>query len=114
MIIHVMTGHRQTCVRSETLFVFDARPKANAMANQAKGAGTIDHGFYVYFSFVTHRMKPGYERQDFYKNTRFEFLGVDNIHVVRESHRKLCEQCHPFHVNEGDNQVGYIHPTFWT
>jgi hypothetical protein len=70
--------------------VFDARPKANAMANQAKGAG--------------------YERQDIYKNTRFKFLGIDNIHVVRDSHRKLYEQCHPFNINEGNNQVPFSTP----
>ena len=57
------------------------------MANQAKGAG--------------------YERQDIYKNTRFKFLGIDNIHVVRDSHRKLYEQCHPFNINEGNNQVPF-------
>lgn len=78
---------REACPRSETLFVFDARPKANAMANQAKGAG--------------------YERQDIYKNTRFKFLGIDNIHVVRDSHRKLYEQCHPFNINEGNNQTAW-------
>lgn len=48
---------------------------------------------------------PGYERQDIYKKTQFKFLGVDNIHVIRESHRKLCEQCHPFNINEGEDQV---------
>ncbi len=60
------------------------------MANQAKGAG--------------------YERQDIYKNTRFKFLGIDNIHVVRDSHRKLYEQCHPFNLNEGNNQVPFPTP----
>lgn len=84
---HLLRIIREACPRSETLFVFDARPKANAMANQAKGAG--------------------YERQDIYKNTRFKFLGIDNIHVMRDSHRKLYEQCHPFNINEGNNQTAW-------
>ncbi|KAL6065703.1 Myotubularin-related protein 2 [Balamuthia mandrillaris] len=65
---------------SETLYLMDARPKANAMANQmAKGAG--------------------YEREDVYKDTKFKFLNIDNIHVMRESQRRILLQCYPSLMN---------------
>eukprot|EP01117_Protostelium_nocturnum_P015191 TRINITY_DN5858_c0_g3_i1.p1 TRINITY_DN5858_c0_g3~~TRINITY_DN5858_c0_g3_i1.p1 ORF type:complete len:1023 (+),score=305.38 TRINITY_DN5858_c0_g3_i1:105-3173(+) len=55
------------------LFVMDARPKVNAIANQAKGSG--------------------YENMAAYKNTTLKFLGIDNIHVVRTSLNKLQSLC---------------------
>ncbi|KAL6049666.1 Myotubularin-related protein 2 [Balamuthia mandrillaris] len=61
---------------SETLYLMDARSKANAMA---KGAG--------------------YEREAVYKDTKFEFLNIDNIHVMRESQRRILLQCYPSLMN---------------
>ena len=61
---------------SKFLYVLDARPKANAVANQAIGAG--------------------YERVEIYRATKFKFLGIDNIHVMRESYRKVCMACSPY------------------
>jgi hypothetical protein len=55
------------------LYILDARPKANAMANQAKGAG--------------------YESPQHYKNTTIEFLNIENIHVMRESQKKIWDLC---------------------
>ncbi|KAL7747156.1 phosphatidylinositol-3-phosphatase ymr1 [Sorochytrium milnesiophthora] len=51
--------------------LIDARPMANAMANTAKGAGT--------------------ENMEYYKNCRKVYLGIDNIHVMRDSLAKLAE-----------------------
>ena len=58
---------------NKTLYILDARPKTNAMANQAKGAG--------------------YENTQFYKNTVIEFLNIDHIHVMRDSHKRLQALC---------------------
>ena len=55
---------------SGTLVVFDARPKINAMANQAKGAG--------YENIVKG-----------YKGCKIKFLDIDNIHAIRNSYRTL-------------------------
>lgn len=48
-----------------TNIIIDARPTKNAYANSVKGAGT--------------------ENMTYYKNCRKEYLGIDNIHVMRSS-----------------------------
>lgn len=55
--------------QSHKLFIMDARPMANAVANKAKGGG--------------------YESEDAYQNSEVIFLDIHNIHVMRESLRKL-------------------------
>lgn len=54
-----------------TNLIIDARPTTNAMANVAKGAGT--------------------ENMDHYKEGKKAYLGVDNIHVMRDSLNKVVE-----------------------
>ncbi|XP_074621963.1 phosphatidylinositol-3,5-bisphosphate 3-phosphatase MTMR2-like isoform X2 [Acropora palmata] len=61
--------------RGHKLLIMDARPKINALANQAKGGG--------------------YEVQENYQNTELVFLDIANIHVMRESQRKLKDICFP-------------------
>ncbi|TPX69050.1 hypothetical protein SpCBS45565_g02646 [Spizellomyces sp. 'palustris'] len=51
--------------------IIDARPTANAMAQTALGAGT--------------------ESVDNYRGCKISFLGIDNIHVVRDSMNKVIE-----------------------
>ncbi|KAI8906549.1 protein-tyrosine phosphatase-like protein [Powellomyces hirtus] len=51
--------------------IIDARPTANAMAQTALGAGT--------------------ENVENYRGCKISFLGIDNIHVVRDSMNKLME-----------------------
>lgn len=55
--------------QSHKLFIMDARPMPNAIANKAKGGG--------------------YESEDAYQNAELVFLDIHNIHVMRESLRKL-------------------------
>ncbi|XP_066920210.1 myotubularin-related protein 2-like [Clytia hemisphaerica] len=57
------------------LFIMDARPKINAVANQAKGGG--------------------YEDIEKYQNTELVFLDIANIHVMRDSLRKLKDMVYP-------------------
>lgn len=45
--------------------------KINAMANRATG--------------------KGYENENFYENIKFQFLGIENIHVMRSSLAKMLE-----------------------
>ncbi|MEQ2201682.1 Myotubularin- protein 6, partial [Xenoophorus captivus] len=56
---------------SRFVYVMDTRPKLNALANRAAG--------------------KGYENEDNYSNIRFQFVGIENIHVMRASLQKLLE-----------------------
>uniref|UniRef100_UPI00398E601C phosphatidylinositol-3,5-bisphosphate 3-phosphatase MTMR8 isoform X3 n=1 Tax=Pristiophorus japonicus TaxID=55135 RepID=UPI00398E601C len=58
---------------SSFMYVVDTRPKLNAMANRAAG--------------------KGYENEDNYSNIRFQFVGIENIHVMRNSLQKFLEVC---------------------
>ena len=55
---------------SNKLYIVDARPKINAIANVAMGGG--------------------YEHDDNYLNTEFSFLDIGNIHVMRERRPLPC------------------------
>uniref|UniRef100_A0A3P8ZU59 Myotubularin related protein 7a n=1 Tax=Esox lucius TaxID=8010 RepID=A0A3P8ZU59_ESOLU len=57
--------------RSDFMYVVDTRPKLNAMANRAAG--------------------KGYENEDNYSNIKFHFVGIENIHVMRNSLQKMLE-----------------------
>ncbi|XP_026768088.1 myotubularin-related protein 2 isoform X2 [Pangasianodon hypophthalmus] len=61
--------------QSHKLFIFDARPSSNAAANKMKGGGC--------------------ESEDAYQNAELVFLDIHNIHVMRESLRKLKEVVYP-------------------
>ncbi|KAH8826937.1 protein-tyrosine phosphatase-like protein [Flagelloscypha sp. PMI_526] len=54
-----------------TNLIIDARPTVNAFANSAKGAGT--------------------ENMDHYKEGKKAYLGIDNIHQMRDSLNKVVE-----------------------
>lgn len=56
---------------TSTNLIIDARPTTNAMANVAKGAGT--------------------ENMEYYKGCKKSYLGIDNIHVMRDSLNKLTD-----------------------
>ncbi|KAL2077420.1 hypothetical protein ACEWY4_026924 [Coilia grayii] len=60
---------------SQFMYVVDTRPKLNAMANRAAG--------------------KGYENEDNYANIRFQFMGIENIHVMRNSQQRLLEASEP-------------------
>ncbi|KAJ1021839.1 hypothetical protein NDA16_003602 [Ustilago loliicola] len=54
-----------------TNLIVDARPTTNAMANVAKGAGT--------------------ENMEYYKGCKKSYLGIENIHVMRDSLNKVTD-----------------------
>ena len=56
---------------TSTNLIIDARPAANAMANVAMGAGT--------------------ENMESYKTGKKAYLGIDNIHVMRNSLKTIAE-----------------------
>ncbi|OBS58006.1 hypothetical protein A6R68_10874, partial [Neotoma lepida] len=60
---------RETNRQISKLTIYDARPSVNAVANKATGGG--------------------YESDDAYHNAELSFLDIHNIHVMRESLKKL-------------------------
>ncbi|XP_055749476.1 myotubularin-related protein 7-like isoform X2 [Salvelinus fontinalis] len=56
---------------SDYIYVVDTRPKLNAMANRAAG--------------------KGYENEDHYTNIKLQFIGIENIHVMRNSQQKIID-----------------------
>lgn len=77
--------------QSHRIFIFDARPKLNSMVNVVSGGG--------------------YESEDVYTNAEFNFLDIHNIHVMRESLRKVREMCFP--VIDDAKWLSNIEATGW-
>ncbi|XP_067949340.1 myotubularin-related protein 2-like [Watersipora subatra] len=73
------------------LCIMDARPKVNAIANGARGGG--------------------YENSELYHNAKIIFLNIHNIHVMRESLRKLKEICHP--TRNDKHWLSHVESTQW-
>ncbi|KAG2456740.1 MTMR6 protein, partial [Polypterus senegalus] len=68
---HMLQAISRANPNSRFMYVMDTRPKLNALANRAAG--------------------KGYENEDNYLNIRFQFVGIENIHVMRSSLQKLLE-----------------------
>ncbi|KAL5011392.1 hypothetical protein ScPMuIL_009943 [Solemya velum] len=77
--------------RSHKLHIMDARPSVNALANKAKGGG--------------------YENEEAYQNAEVTFLDIHNIHVMRESLRKLKDVCFP--TVDDNRWLSNIESTHW-
>jgi len=77
--------------QSHRIYIYDARPKVNAVANMAKGGG--------------------YENEDTYTHAEFVFLDIHNIHVMRESLRKVKEMCFP--VIDDSKWLSNLEATHW-
>ncbi|KAA0704603.1 Myotubularin-related protein 6 [Triplophysa tibetana] len=68
---HMLQAISKANYNNRCIYVMDTRPKLNALANRAAG--------------------KGYENEDNYINIRFQFVGIENIHVMRGSLQKLLE-----------------------
>ena len=77
--------------QSHRIFITDARPKVNAMVNIANGGG--------------------YENEDIYPSAELHFLDIHNIHVMRESLRKVKDMCFP-HI-EDQRWLSNLEATNW-
>lgn len=51
--------------------------------------------FFFFFFFILQAKGGGYESEDAYQNAELVFLDIHNIHVMRESLRKLKEIVYP-------------------
>lgn len=86
-----ITSIMDSNAQASKIFIMDARPNANAIANKAKGGG--------------------YESEDVYQNVEIIFLDIHNIHVMRESLRKLKEICFP--ANDDQKWLSAVESTLW-
>ncbi|KAG9338928.1 hypothetical protein JZ751_024318 [Albula glossodonta] len=73
------------------LTIYDARPNVNAVANKATGGG--------------------YEGEDAYQNAELVFLDIHNIHVMRESLKKLKDIVYP--QVEESHWLSSLESTHW-
>jgi len=87
LIQYIMDANAQ----SHRIYIYDARPKVNAVANKAKGGG--------------------YEDEDSYQNAELVFLDIHNIHVMRESLRKVKDMCFP--VIDDQRWLSNLEATQW-
>ncbi|GAU97135.1 hypothetical protein RvY_08487 [Ramazzottius varieornatus] len=74
------------------LCIMDARPLVNAAANKAKGGG--------------------YESEENYPSSDLVFLDIHNIHVMRESLRKVREMCTP-RIEDPNHFYSNLEATHW-
>ncbi|XP_036160615.1 myotubularin isoform X4 [Myotis myotis] len=82
---------RETNRQISKLTIYDARPNVNAVANKATGGG--------------------YESDDAYHNTELFFLDIHNIHVMRESLKKVKDIVYP-NVEES-HWLSSLESTHW-
>ena len=77
--------------QSHKIYIMDARPHPNAVANKARGGG--------------------YESEENYVNAEISFLDIHNIHVMRESLKKMKEFCFP--IIDDQRCYSSIESTHW-
>jgi len=87
LLQHILDANAQ----SHRIYIYDARPKVNAEANKLKGGG--------------------YETEEPYPNAELVFLDIHNIHVMRESLRKVKEMCFP--VIDDAKWLSNLEQTAW-
>ncbi|KAJ8028352.1 Myotubularin-related protein 2 [Holothuria leucospilota] len=76
---------------SHKIVIMDARPSVNATANKARGGG--------------------YESEEVYTFAEVMFLDIHNIHVMRESLRKLKDIC--YHTVDDAHWLSNLESTHW-
>ena len=78
---------------SKNLFIYDCRPRLNAMANRLNGGG--------------------YENMDHYDNVDLTFCEIDNIHKARNSLNSLYSLCLSEKINENNKFWSAVDSTGW-
>jgi len=78
---------------SKNLFIYDCRPKLNAMANRLNGGG--------------------YENMDHYDNVDLTFCEIDNIHKARNSLNAMYSLCLSEKINDNNRFWASVDGTGW-
>ncbi|XP_072995261.1 phosphatidylinositol-3-phosphatase myotubularin-1-like [Typha latifolia] len=84
----------QTNRSRRKLYIVDARPRKNALANGAKGGGS--------------------ESSSNYFQSEVFFLGIENIHVMRESLNRLREYVDTHGTTSSDGMSSFLRTGGWT
>uniref|UniRef100_A0A8D3D5K3 Myotubularin related protein 7a n=1 Tax=Scophthalmus maximus TaxID=52904 RepID=A0A8D3D5K3_SCOMX len=72
--------------RSDFMYVVDTRPKVRPLKSILKHPGSLN-------AIANRAAGKGYENEDNYSNIKFQFIGIENIHVMRNSQQKMLEVC---------------------
>lgn len=75
----------KTNPNAKKVLVIDARSQMAAFGNKAKGGG--------------------FEQEQHYVNCKVEFWGIDNIHAVRDSYKKLFTLCESYHQTKDNKKI---------
>ena len=78
---------------SKNLYIYDCRPKLNAMANRLNGGG--------------------YENMDHYDNVDLTFCEIDNIHKARNALNSLYSLCLSDKINDNNKFWASVDSTGW-
>ena len=78
---------------SKNLFIYDCRPKLNAMANRLNGGG--------------------YENMDHYDNVDLTFCEIDNIHKARNALNGMYSLCLSEKINDNNRFWASVDSTGW-
>ncbi|XP_064637121.1 myotubularin-related protein 8-like isoform X3 [Lineus longissimus] len=77
--------------QSKFMYVVDTRPKQN-LSDQSSMWTTLQTMTLIN-AMANKAAGKGYENENFYSDIKFQFLGIENIHVMRNSLQKLTDVC---------------------
>ncbi|XP_030489489.2 phosphatidylinositol-3-phosphatase myotubularin-1 [Cannabis sativa] len=83
-----------TGVKRRKLYIADARPRKNALANGAMGGGSESSSNYFHSEIV--------------------FFGIDNIHAMRESFARLRDYLDTYGATSSDGMSSFLRHGGWT
>uniref|UniRef100_A0A7N0V5W1 phosphatidylinositol-3,5-bisphosphate 3-phosphatase n=1 Tax=Kalanchoe fedtschenkoi TaxID=63787 RepID=A0A7N0V5W1_KALFE len=88
------TKHYSLRGSSRKLYIADARPRKNALANGAMGGGS--------------------ESSSNYSQSEIVFFGIDNIHAIRDSLARLRDYLDTYGATSSDGMSSFLRHSGWT
>nr|XP_020758652.1 myotubularin-related protein 6 isoform X2 [Odocoileus virginianus texanus] len=85
---HLLQAISKANPANRYMYVMDTRPRHRV---QSWWATQKDIGRIILNAMANRAAGKGYENEDNYSNIRFQFVGIENIHVMRSSLQKLLE-----------------------
>ncbi|XP_052517287.1 myotubularin-related protein 7 isoform X1 [Budorcas taxicolor] len=82
--LHLLAG---VCVLAAQSYPTLCKPK------DCSPPGSSVHGILQLNAMANRAAGKGYENEDNYSNIKFQFIGIENIHVMRNSLQKMLEVC---------------------
>ncbi|CAM8892118.1 unnamed protein product [Rhodiola kirilowii] len=94
LVAALCTNHHSLHGSSRKLYIADARPRKNALANGALGGGS--------------------ESSANYSQSEIVFLGIDNIHAMRDSLSRLRDYLDMYGATSSDGISSFLRHSGWT